>query len=67
MRSFGAWNTFEITAKDNRIGVVLNGQPTFASGDYEDQGSTYLRGHIALQNHFKGFGVQFRNVRIKEL
>ena len=66
-RAFGEWNALEITARGNRISVVLNGHATLAGGDYEDRNSTYPRGHVALQNHFKGFGVQFRRVRIKIL
>lgn len=65
--SFGEWNAFEITVQGNRIRVELNGQPTLAGGNYEDQNSTYPRGHIALQNHFKGFAVQFRRLRIKSI
>jgi hypothetical protein len=45
----------------------LNGQPTLAGGEYVDGNHTYPRGHVALQNHFKGFGVQFRRIRIKPL
>jgi hypothetical protein len=33
--------------------------------DYVDQRHAYPKGLIGLQNHFKGFRVQFRHVRIK--
>jgi hypothetical protein len=65
--SFGEWNQFEITVQGNRIRVLLNGTPTLAGGEYRDQNFTYQAGHIALQNHFKGFGVQFRRLRIKPI
>jgi hypothetical protein len=52
-------------SKETRIRVVLNGFETLDGGDYVDLNSTYKRGHVAFQNHFKGFGVQFRRVRIK--
>jgi hypothetical protein len=64
-RSFGEWNDYEITVQGNRIRVLLNGVETLAGGDYFDLNSTYKKGHIALQNHFKSVGVQFRRVRIK--
>ena len=57
----------EIVAEGNRLRVLLNGQPTLAGGEYVDASGTYPRGHVALQNHFKGFGVQFRRIRIKPL
>jgi hypothetical protein len=66
-RRFGEWNEMEIVARGNRLVVALNGQPTLAGGDYVDANSTYPRGHVALQNHFKGVGVQFRRIRIKQL
>jgi choline dehydrogenase-like flavoprotein len=66
-KRFGEWNQMEIIAQGNRLRVLLNGQPTLAGGEYVDRNSTYLRGHIALQQHFKGFGVQFRRIRIKTL
>jgi hypothetical protein len=66
-RALGEWNAYEIIAEGNRLRVVLNGAPTLASGDYVDQNATYLRGHLALQNHFKGNSVQFRRIRIKPL
>ena len=66
-RALGEWNDYEITVQGNRIRVVLNGFETLAGGDYFDLNSTYKKGHVALQNHFKGFGVQFRRVRIKTI
>jgi choline dehydrogenase-like flavoprotein len=66
-RRFGEWNEMEIVAESDRLRVRLNGQPTLAGGEYVDGNHTYPRGHVALQNHFKGFGVQFRRIRIKPL
>jgi hypothetical protein len=66
-RSFGEWNDYEIIVQGNRIRVRLNGQDTLAAGEYEDQKATYPKGHIALQNHFKGFSVQFRRLRVKPM
>jgi hypothetical protein len=65
--ALGEWNDFEITVTGNRIKVVLNGIEVLEGGDYTDNNHTYQKGFIALQNHFKGSRVQFRNVRIKEL
>jgi hypothetical protein len=64
-RAFGEWNDYEITVRRNTIRVSLNGIDTLAAGVYVDQRATYPRGHVALQNHFKGAGVQFRRLRIK--
>jgi hypothetical protein len=66
-KAFGQWNDYEITVQDNRIRVVLNGEEVLEGGDYIDTNNTYPSGYIALQNHFKGFQVQFRNIRIKPL
>jgi hypothetical protein len=49
----------------------LNGVEVLEGGDFVDSANdgagAYTEGFIGLQNHFKGFRVQFRNVRIKEL
>ncbi|RPJ85533.1 MAG: DUF1080 domain-containing protein [Acidobacteria bacterium] len=66
-RALGEWNDLQITVAGNSIRVRLNGFETLAAGTYVDQRNTYPRGHIALQNHFKGQGVQFRRVRIREI
>jgi hypothetical protein len=65
--SFGEWNDYEIIVQGKRIRVRLNGKDTLASVEYEDQNATYTKGHIALQNHFKGFGVQFRRLRVQTI
>jgi Domain of Unknown Function (DUF1080) len=56
----GKWNTYEITAKGNRLVLVLNGEKTV---DVED--SKLASGPIALQ---WGRGtIKFRKVEIKSL
>ena len=56
----GKWNTYEITAKDRRITVVLNGQKTV-----ELSNGVFVEGAIALQH---GAGtIKFRKVSIKPL
>jgi 3-keto-disaccharide hydrolase len=72
-RDVGAWNTFEITMRGDRLTVVLNGQEVITSAQLPD---IPTRGPIALQHHgSKRNGawvsppslVQFRNISIKEL
>ena len=56
----GKWNTFQITAKDRQITVVLNGQKTV---DFRN--NLFKEGPFALQH---GSGViKFRKVSIREL
>ena len=69
-RALAAWNDLEILVGGNRVRVVLNGVRVLQGdsqlgGDYQDRKEIYQHGLIALQNHFKGFRVQFRHVRIK--
>ena len=60
IKAGGKWNTYEITAKGNRLTLVLNGTQTV---DVED--SKLASGPIALQ---WGRGViKFRKVEIKPL
>jgi len=60
IKAGGKWNTYEITAKGNRLTLVLNGTQTV---DVED--SKLASGPIALQ---WGRGViKFRKVEIKAL
>jgi len=65
-RALDQWNDMEIMVGGNRIRVILNGIPVLQGGDYIDQRNAYAKGLIGLQTHFKGFRVQFRNVRIKK-
>ena len=65
-RPLEEWNDMEIMVGGNRIRVVLNGVAVLQDGDYIDSRNAYPTGLIGLQNHFKGFRVQFRHVRIKE-
>jgi hypothetical protein len=60
IKAGGQWNTYDITAKGNRLTVVLNGTKTV---DVED--SKFASGPLALQ---WGRGViKFRKVEIKPL
>ena len=54
------WNTYDITARGEKLTVILNGITT---ADTED--SQYASGPIALQ-HRTGI-VKFRNIRIQKL
>jgi hypothetical protein len=56
----GRWNTFEITARGNRISVWLNGEPTVDL--VHDQ---LKNGPIALQ--YAGGEIRFRKVLIRPL
>ncbi len=57
---FGDWERYEITSKDGRITVVLNGVLI-----NEAQSSSPSEGNICLQS--EGWPVFYRNVEIKEL
>ena len=72
-RDIGAWNTFEITMRGDRLTVVLNGEEVISAARLP---GVPPRGPIALQHHgAKKNGewvgppslVQFRNISIKEL
>ena len=72
-RDIGAWNTFEITMRGDRLTVVLNGEEVISNAQLP---GVPARGPIALQHHGAKKGgvwtsppslVQFRNISIKEL
>jgi hypothetical protein len=72
-RDIGAWNTFEITLRGDRLTVVLNGQTVITNAELP---GIPPNGPIALQHHgAKKNGVwisppslvQFRRIEIKEL
>ncbi len=58
----GEWNRFEITAKGDRVTVVLNGKTVIHQARLP---GIPKRGSIGLQHH--GDLVQFANIYIKEL
>jgi Domain of Unknown Function (DUF1080) len=71
-RDIGAWNSFEITMRRDRLTVVLNGQEVIGNAQLP---GVPPRGPIALQHHGSKKGgvwtsppslVQFRNIAIKE-
>lgn len=57
---FGAWERYEITSRDGRITVVLNGVLV-----NEGTNATPAEGNICLQS--EGWPVFYRNIEIKEL
>jgi hypothetical protein len=72
-RDIGAWNTFEITMRGDRLTVVLNGEEVISNAQLPGVAPS---GPIALQHHGeKKQGawaappslVQFRNISIREL
>jgi hypothetical protein len=72
-RDIGAWNTFEITMRGDRLTVVLNGEEVISRAQLP---GIPARGPIALQHHGARKNgvwtsppslVQFRNIAIKEL
>jgi hypothetical protein len=72
-RDIGAWNTFQITMRGNRLTVVLNGEEVITSAELPGLAP---RGPVGLQHHGAKKGgvwtsppalVQFRNISIKEM
>jgi len=72
-RDIGAWNTFEITVRGDRLTVVLNGEEVISNAQLP---GVPPRGPIALQHHGEKVAgawaappslVQFRNITVKEL
>jgi hypothetical protein len=65
-KAAGKWNTYEITAKDTHLRVVLNGIETVTIYD-----SKFASGPFSLQfgNHGKqpGGAIKWRKVQVKEL
>lgn len=57
---FGSWDKYEITSKDGKISIVLNGVLV-----NEGTNAWPEEGHICLQS--EGWPVFYRNVEIKEL
>lgn len=57
---FGDWDRYEITSKDGRVTVVLDGK--LVNEGYDAQPS---EGNVCLQS--EGWEVHYRNVEIKEL
>lgn len=72
-RDIGAWNSFEITMRGDRLTVVLNGQEVISNAQLP---GIDARGPIGLQHHGAKKGgvwtsppalLQFRNISIKEI
>jgi hypothetical protein len=57
---FGEWDRYEITNKDGKVTVLLNGKLVNAGS-----GANPSQGNICLQS--EGWEVHYRNVEIKEL
>jgi hypothetical protein len=60
VRPPGEWNTYEMTAKGNKVSLWVNGETI---GSIEPTG--LLEGHVGLEA--EGFYIEFRNVKIKQL
>jgi hypothetical protein len=69
----GAWNSFEITLRGDRLTVVLNGMEVISNAQLPGVPPS---GPIALQHHGDKKGgvwvsppalVQFRNISVREL
>jgi hypothetical protein len=60
IRPVGDWNTYEITAKADRLTLWVNGAVTSVMNGLE-----VLQGFVGLEA--EGYKIEFRNVRIKEL
>jgi hypothetical protein len=72
-RDIGAWNSFEITMRGDRLTVVLNGEKVISEAQLP---GVPARGPILLQHHGGKKGgvwvsppslVQFRNISIREM
>ena len=76
----GEWNQVEIICLNGKLDLYLNGENIVSTVLFDDYWKamvaeskfrtmkgfgTYKRGHIALQDH--GYGVWFRNIKIKKL
>jgi hypothetical protein len=57
---FGSWDRYEVTARDGKVTVVLNGVTV-----NEGTGADPREGNVCLQS--EGWPVHYRNVSIKEL
>jgi hypothetical protein len=66
-KGVGEWNTFEITAKGDRVTVVFNDEKVSEvdTTSYPESANRPRVGRIGLQNH--GTAVEYRSVRIKPL
>ncbi len=60
VKAAGEWNTFDITCKNDRISLAVNGVETTVWEKCE-----VLKGYVGLEA--EGFAVEFRNMRIMEL
>ena len=54
------WNHYQITANEDRLTVVLNGETTL---DVRD--ARFSQGHLRLQ--YQQFPIAFRNIKIHSL
>lgn len=63
----GEWNRLRITCQGDQVEVVLNGKMVSEAdmSAREPLKSRPRKGHLGLQNH--GTGVEFRDVRLREL
>ena len=58
------WFTQEVIAEGNHIIIKVNDK---VAVDYVDEKNTYMKGHMAFQQHNLGSEVWIKNVQVKEL
>jgi len=58
------WFTQHIIARGNHIIIKVNDKTVV---DYRDEKNTFVKGHLALQQHNKGSVVSFKNLMMRPL
>ena len=58
------WYTQEVIAEGNHIIIKVNDK---VAVDFTDTKNTYMKGHMAFQQHNLGSIVEIKNVQVKEL
>lgn len=58
------WWTQRIVAHGNHIQIFVNDKKVV---DYADEKNSFMKGHLALQQHNKGAVVEYRNLKMKVL
>ena len=58
------WWSQHIIAEGNHIRIFVNDKKVV---DYVDEKNTFMKGHLALQQHNKGSVVEFKNLMMKVL
>jgi hypothetical protein len=58
------WWTQEVIAKGNHIIIKVNGK---VITDFVDEKNTFMKGHVALQQHDPGSVVMYKDIMVKPL